>query len=53
MYRKYIFRYRIKYDATKADGDRIELCDICTQFPQITPVENLLRRSVERANIID
>ena len=51
--KKNVIQYRIKYHTTKSIGDRLDFCDLCTEFPWITPVRKLLRRSVERANIID
>ena len=50
---KNIIQYRIKYDATKAVGGGLDFCDLCTEFTRIKPVKNILRRSLERANIID
>ena len=48
-----IIQYRIEYDTIKAVGYGLDFCELCTEFPRITPVKNILRISMEKSNIID
>ena len=50
---KNISHYSIEYDKTKSVTGGLDFCEPCTEFPRITLVKNILRRSVDRAIIID
>ena len=50
---KKVNNYIIVYDKTKTVSNVIELDISCTTLPGINPTKILLKRVVERANIID
>ena len=46
-------QYIIKYDTTKEFGYGLDLYGLYTEFPSITHVKDILRRSTDRDNILD
>ena len=50
---KKVNEYVISYDKTNKMNDDIDVDSLCILLPAINPAKALLKRAVERANIVD
>ena len=45
--------YKILYDIEKGFPDGVDLDQLSTEFPAITQVKEMMKKAIERANMID